>query len=103
MQENDLIATISLAVTCFIFMVLAIAMDKVIVAEHAALRSASNMSGVYGKVNPILTSYSTVFWACFIIFFIGTILMYLIGAHREDPDTEQFSDQQQFGGGFFNQ
>ena len=99
-RESDLAATILLGIMSFVNLVLAICMEKARSALFAGVRTAANITGTYGTVNPYLLVLEGIFWGLFILFAIGAILVYLFGSHIDEPEVEQFGQEQQFGGGY---
>jgi len=77
-------ATIFLGFLSFINLILAISMNLVRTHLWTALRTASNMTGVYSDVNPHLVNIELVFWLIFIFSAVGAIAWYILGSHREE-------------------
>jgi len=99
-RESDLSATILLGIMSFVNLILAICMEYARKPLFIGIRTAANITGRYGAVDSYLTVLEGIFWALFILFAIGTILVYLFGSHIDEPETEQFGPEQQFGAGF---
>ena len=97
MRQSDVAATIMLVVMSFITLVLAITFNMVrdILWEQmiigANLINKTTNSSIVPNISqsmlPTLTNYTTVFWLLFIFFLIGTIVMYIVGSHREEHET----------------
>lgn len=87
MDSNDVAATILLAVISFIFLVLAVAMNYLRSTLWAQIRASSTELGVYSQVNPHLVNIENTFWVIFILALGGTIVMYVLGSHREEHET----------------
>ena len=81
---NYIRATIFLGVLSFINLVLAIVFNRVRIALWDAIRTGSNITGIYDQVNPHLANFELVFWLIFIISAVGAILWYILGSHQEE-------------------
>lgn len=79
-------ATVILGVISFINFLLAVIFNRIRATMWTALRDASNMTStnIYANVNPILNNLELVFWIIFVLSFVGTIIIYIIGSHQQE-------------------
>jgi len=79
-------ATIMLAIVSFINLFLAVTFNYLRSTLWSALRDASNTTGVYSNVNPILSNLELVFWLLFIFSGVGAIAWYILGSHSKEHE-----------------
>ena len=103
MKESDVAATIMLVVMSFITLVLAITFNMVrnilweqlIIGANILNKSTNStiVPNISGSMLPTLNNFTVVFWLLFIFFLIGTIVMYIVGSHREEHETYRSPEQ----------
>ena len=80
-------ASIILAFTSFINLILAIATSKTYDVLHSSIWDASNKTNTTTKVMPLINSLGNIFWILFILFAVAAITWFVLGSHREEYET----------------